>query len=115
MSRSETSSLEQSLKELYNRETEYQTACNSDADAEHAFKMKQARQYLAGEGSIDARKAQALIDCDKEYIAHLRAKAVRDFTKEKLRDSQAALSARQSLLTASSRSDQGYSNDRRVT
>lgn len=107
--------LEQSLTELYSRETEYQQACNNDAEAEHAFKIKQAKIYLSSDGSIEARKATALVQCDREYLTHLRTKAVRDFTKEKLRDSQAALSARQSLLSFSAKSDQGYANDRRVT
>lgn len=113
MSRSDTTNVESSITELYNREKEYQTACENDANAEHKFKMKQAEKYLAGEGSIEARKAQALVDCKKEYLEHLQAKAVKDFTQVKMKDSLQALSARQSILTSSTRSDQSYANDRR--
>lgn len=113
MSRSETHQLEQSLTEIYNREKEYEEACIADAEAEHIYKVKNATKFLEGEGTVDARKAQALVDCAKEHKAYLMANAVRDFTKEKLRDSQQALSARQSLLTASVRSDLGYAVDRR--
>ena len=115
MSRSDTQTVESSITELYNRETEYQTACNNDANAEHAFKMKQAERYLANEGSIEARKAQALVDCKAEYLKHLQAKAVKDFTQVKMKDSLQALSARQSILSASARGDQSYANDRRTT
>jgi len=107
--------VERALSELASREKHYEDACLSDADAEHAYRMRKAQALLAAEGTEKAREAKSIVDSNKEMLAHLKAKAVRDFTKEKLRDSQQALSARQSLLTASSRSDQGYSNDRRVT
>ncbi len=115
MSRSDSNNVESSISELYNRETEYQSACENDATAEHTFKMKQAERYLANEGSIEARKAQALLDCKDEYLNHLKAKAVKDFTQVKMKDSLQALSARQSILTASTRGDQSYSNDKRIT
>jgi hypothetical protein len=110
-----SSRLEQSLTELYDRETAYQKACTDEAEAEHAYKMKNASEFLGAEGSVEARKATALVACDKLYLDYLRKAAVRDFTKEKLRDSQQALSARQSLLTASVKSELGYANDKRVT
>lgn len=109
------SQLEKSLTELYGRETEYGTALQDDAEAEHAYKMKQAREYLAADGTEKARTATALIACELLHLDYLKKAAVKDFTKEKLRDSQQALSARQSLLTASVKSDLGYANDKRIT
>lgn len=109
------SRLEQSLTELYSRESEYGSALQDDAEAEHAYKMKQAREYLAAEGTEKARAATALIACETLHLDYLKKAAVKDFLKEKLRDSQQALSARQSLLTASVKSDLGYANDRRTT
>lgn len=109
------SRLQDSLQELYSRENEYGTALQQDAEAEHAYKMKQAREYLAAEGTEKARTATALIACETLHLDYLKKAAVKDFTKEKLRDSQQALSARQSLLTSSVKSDLGYANDKRVT
>lgn len=104
----EAQNLEKSLSEIYVREQDFEKACNDDAQAEHAFKLKYAQEFLSADGSVDARKATALTKCSEEHLAYLKATAVRDFTKEKLRDSQAALSARQSLLTASVKSDMNY-------
>lgn len=106
--------LETALHQLYDRETAYQTACEEEAEAEHAYKMKQAREFLDADGPVDVRKATALVACNGLYLDYLKKAAVKDFTKEKLRDSQQALSARQSLLTASVKSDFGYSVDRRI-
>lgn len=107
--------LEESLTELYSREQALQKACVDAAEIEGEYKLKLAKEYRLAEGTVKDRESVALEKCEKEYLAYLRAEAVRAFTKEAMRNSQQALSARQSLLTASSRSDQGYSNDRRVT
>lgn len=112
---SHQSNLEKALSELADRENSYENAVQDAAQKEHIFKMKQAKEFLQADGNVDTRKAAALVACDKEYFAHLTAEAIRDFTKEKLRDCQAALSARQSLLTASVKSDFGYATDRRLT
>ncbi len=109
-----SSRLEASLTELYAREQDYQTACEDSAQAEHRYKLKQAREYLSAEGTEKARTATALVACDEEYLDYLQKDAVRDFTKLKLQDSQQALSARQSLLTASVKSDLGYSLNKQV-
>jgi hypothetical protein len=109
-----TDQLEQSITELYTRETEYGQAGQDAAEAEHNYKIRHAKKYLEAEGSIEARKATAILECAKEHLEYLRTEAVRDFCREKLRDSQQCLSARQSLLSFSARSDQSYSNDRRV-
>ena len=109
------SRLEASLTELYNRETELGEALNKDADAEYAFKIKQAEEFELADGGAESRKMQSLLKCKAEYKAHLKAKAVKEFIKVKVADSQNALSARQTLLTNSVKSDLGYANDKRVT
>lgn len=109
MSLSETTQVENSISEIYDREKAYETACVDEAEAEHTFKMKQAREFLDAEGSVEARKATALVACDTLYLDYLKKSAVRDFTKEKLRDSQQVLSARQSILSANVKSNNAYS------
>lgn len=115
MSRSETSQLEQSITELYDREKDLRDACLSAAEIEGEYKLKLAKEYRLAEGTIKDRENTALENCQEQYLAWLKADAVRAFTKEAMRNSQQALSARQSLLTASTRADQTYANDRRIT
>lgn len=115
MSRSEASTLESSLKELYDREKALEQAMYSAVEIEGEYKLKLAKEYRLAEGTVKDRENTALENCRDLYLAYIKADAVRAFTKEAMRNSQQALSARQSLLTASSRSDQGYANDRRTT
>ena len=103
-----TSPVEKTLFVLWQREQDYQLACQEDADAEHLFKMKQAKEFLKAEGGVEVRKAIALIACEMEHDNHLHQKAILAFTKEKLKDAQQALTARQSLLAAAVKSDTGY-------
>ncbi len=107
--------LEQSLTELYSREQALQKACIEAAEIEGEYKLKYAKEYRLAEGTVKDRESEALEKCAKEYLAYIKADAVRAFTKEAMRNSQQALSARQTLLTASSRGDLGYANDKRVT
>jgi hypothetical protein len=100
--------LEKALTEIYNREQEFTKACTEEAEAEHAYKMKHAREFLQADGAVEQRKATALVACDVLYSDYLKKKAVKEFTKEKLRDSQDALSARQSLLSYEIKTNFGY-------
>ncbi len=70
------------------------------ADAEHTYRVENARKYLAATGSIEARKAQATIDCEHLMLERLRKDAKKEFAMEAVRDARQALSARQSLLKA---------------
>lgn len=110
MSRSQPDEIEISLSTLWDREQAFETAVRDDADAEHAFKMKQARAFLDADGTEKARAAKALVDSGKLYLDHLQKKAVKEFTREKLRDAQDALSARQSLLKYAAQTDFKYTN-----
>lgn len=107
--------LEDSLRELWQREKDYESACLAAADSEHAFKIKQAKEFKSAEGSVEARKADALIACDNEYKNYLTADAVKDFTKVKMIDIQQATNARQSLLSAAAKSDFNHANSRGTT
>lgn len=111
----EASALEKSLTELYSREEALRTALNNAAEIEAEYKLKLAKEYRLAEGTVKDRENLALEKCKEEYIAYVKADAVRAFTKEAMRNSQQALSARQSLLTASVKSDLGYANDKRIT
>lgn len=115
MSRSQVNILEDSITELYAREKDFEKACVDAADAEYAYRLKQAKEYLAAEGTEKARTATATVNCDKELRERLRTEAIRDFTKVNIVDSQQALSARQTLVRIEIQSDMGYANDRRTT
>lgn len=111
----EQDKLEKTIGELYTRETAYASACNDAAANEHTFKIKFATEFRKATGSVDLRKQTAMIECQEEYSNHLTADAVRDFTKEKLRDAQAVLSARQSILSATARADFNHAMSRGTT
>ncbi len=111
----ESNNVENVIRELYTRETAYTESCNQLADAEHAYKVALAVEFGKADGSVDVRKNLALIACKEQYKAYLQADAVKDYTKELLRDAQAVLSARQSLLSASMKGDFAYATDRRTT
>jgi len=95
-----TKNLENALSQLWEREKDFGSSLDDAAEKEHKYKMKFARSILTADGkNAETREAQALIECEEEYEAHLKAKAVATFTKEKLKDCQDALSARQTLLS----------------
>lgn len=91
--------IEQALIALWERESAYRDAVIADAEAEYAYKIAQAAAYLKAEGTEKARSAEALVAVAAEYKTHLECEAVKVFTREALMDAQAALSARQSLLS----------------
>lgn len=76
----------------------FKTALEEDAQAEHLAKVEKAKAFLKAEGTEKARDAQSVVDSDKYLLDHLKKKAIKEFTREALRDAQDALSARQSLL-----------------
>lgn len=108
MSRSNQNNIERSLADIWTREQEFGDAGQGDAEAEHAFKIKNAKEFLAADGSVEARKATALLACEKEHLDYLKKKAIKEFTREKLRDAQDALSARQSLLSYEAKTNFAY-------
>lgn len=100
--------LEKALLEMFRRESAFEDACMDLASAEHIFKMKQAKQIKLATGTVDEKKATALIECEVEHSAYKIAEAVKEALKEKLRDAQAAVSARQSILSAEAKGNFGY-------
>lgn len=114
MSRSNQDNVEQSLSMIFAREEDLRKALLDEAEAKHLYEVKQAKEILKAEGTEKVKVATALIACEDEYLDYLRKKAVATFTREAIQDAQQALSARQTLLTASVKSDFGYANDRRT-
>lgn len=110
MSRSNQDNIETSLSMLWDREQAFEQAAIEDAEAEHEFKMRHAKEFLTAEGSVEARKASALVASETLHANYLKKKAVKEFTREKLRDAQDALSARQSLLSYEAKTNFGSSS-----
>jgi hypothetical protein len=100
--------LEACLDAIWSRENDFEIACTDLAEAEHAFKIKEAKEFLSADGSVDARKATALVNCEALHGDYLKKKAIKEFSREKLRDAQDALSARQSLLSYEVKTNFGY-------
>src|SRR5690348_1301026 len=91
--------IEQAITEMFTRESDYEKACREAAEAEGAYKLAKARAFLSATGTVDARKAKADIECETLMNASLIADATEKFTKQKLDDVRAAISARQSILS----------------
>lgn len=105
--------VDQAIQDVYEREKAFGDALKREADAEYAFKVKQAQELLNAEGTESVKKSIALTKCSVEYKEYLMATASKEFIKAKLNDAQSVLSARQSLLSAEAKSDFGYANSRR--
>lgn len=97
--------LEKALDTLAARETDFETACKDFADAESTYRIKLAKAFLEADGSMELRKHTAIVQVETELRERDKCEAVKEFTKEKLRDVQAAVSARQSILSASVRTN----------
>lgn len=101
--------LEAVLSELFNREKEYEQACINAAEAESEYRIKIAREFRLAEGTVDAKKNAAIEACAKELSYRDTTDAIKDFTREKVKNAQIACSLRQSIYSAENRSDFGHS------
>lgn len=98
MSRSTKDNIEDALSEIQRREDAFKKALEDDAVAEHTAKLEKAKAFLSAQGTEKAREAQAVVDSEKFMLDQLKKRAVKEFTREALKDAQDALSARQTLL-----------------
>lgn len=103
--------LEGAIVTVFEREQAYEEAVTNAAIAEHDYKLKHAEEYLKADGTVDERKAKALKASANLHKNYLTTDAIRTFTREKLKDAQDVLSARQSLLSYEARTNFGYANN----
>jgi hypothetical protein len=100
--------LEQALEAVAAIEPDFEKALIDHANAETAYRVRKSEEYLKAEGTIQSREATAIVAVKQLLEQRNRAEAVKDFLKEKLRDRQAAVSARQSLLSAEVKTNQRF-------
>jgi hypothetical protein len=100
--------LEATLDAIHDRETAFGKALADYADAESEYRVQFAKAYLAAEGTEKARNSEAIVKVERFLRERDRAEAVKEFTREALRDAQAAVSARQSLLSADVRTNRAF-------
>lgn len=100
--------LKKALIEMWHREAYLIQALDADAEAEHAYKLAKATAYMGAEGTERTREAHSVEVTESLLLAHLKAKAVATYAKEKMKNIQAAVSARQSLLSASTKTNLTY-------
>lgn len=100
--------LEQALDAIHEREAAYGKALADYADAESEYRVQFAKAYLAAEGTEKARNSEAILKVERFLRERDRAEAVKEFCREALRDCQAAVSARQSLLSADLRTNKAF-------
>lgn len=100
--------LENALKAVEDLEPDFSEACKEYFAAKAEAKIAEKAAYSAAEGTIPEREAIAVTKT-AELIRDLANKEyLYTFLKEKLADRQAAVSARQSLLAASVRTNKAF-------
>lgn len=97
--------LETALNHLFTVEKEYGNALTDFAEAESEYRVQQAREYLKADGTEKARHNTSIDKVERFLRERDSKEAVRDFTREKLKDAQLVVSARQSLLYADVRTN----------
>lgn len=100
--------LEAALETVSSLEEDFEKACVGYAESESEYRVQFAKAYLAAEGTEKARNSEAIIKVERFLRERDRTEAVKEFTREKLRDSQAAVSARQTLLKANLETNQRF-------
>lgn len=108
MTQDKEQKLEEMLDLMSDRESAYETACIDAAKAESEYRIRLAEEFLKASGAVEQRKMEAI-----KAVQHLlrerdRTEAIRDFTREKLRDVQQAVSARQTLVSADVRTNRAF-------
>lgn len=97
--------IEEIITELKTCEKAYTDACLELAEAEAIYKHKKSLKYLQADGTIADRNAQADIECWDEHKRKLTAEAVLALTKAAMENCRNILSARQSILSAQSKTN----------
>ncbi len=100
--------LEQALVAVENIEPDFEKALLDFAAAETDYDVAWAKEFLSAAGAVEVRKQTATINTKALLTARNNAKAVVQFLRTKLKDRQDAVSARQSLLTASVKTNQRF-------
>lgn len=98
--------LDRALSRLFDRSAEYEKVLKDAAEAESEYRVQYAKEFLKAEGTIDQRKSAAIVAVERFLRERDRTEAQKDFMKEYVRSSQLECSARQSLLSAETRTNQ---------
>ena len=96
--------LDKALDALYDREKFYEDARKQAAIATYDHKIKRAVAFKSTTGTVKEREMLADEIASTEMRARFIAEAASDIAKEKLLDVRTAISARQSILNAETRS-----------
>lgn len=94
------SNLEKAIRELSVREGEYAKAVENAACIDADYRIAKALAFLRADGTDKTREYEAVVKCGELLKERDAAIAYRDLMREKLIDVRAALSARQSILSA---------------
>lgn len=96
--------IQRAIEEMARRENDYAAAATDYANKEAAYRLAKASAFLLAEGTVEQRKLIADKQCWEAMKEKLAAEAVLSIMKEKLQDVRAVLSARQSILSAETKS-----------
>jgi hypothetical protein len=97
--------IEKAIIHLHERGQLYKEAMMAKAEAEHAYKTARSAAFLKAEGTIKDKDALAELAVKDLLLTHLTAEATAAFAKASLDDCRAVISARQSILSAESKTN----------
>jgi hypothetical protein len=100
--------LEAAMDAVANIQPDFEDACRKFADAESEYRVQFAKEFLNASGAVEERKQKAIQAVERFLRERDKTEAIKEFTKEKLRNAQAAVSARQSLLSADVRTNKAF-------
>lgn len=70
------------------------------AKKENDYRLAKATAYLKSEGTVDARKSQVDLICEKERVASHIAEGLLDASRERIRSLRSVLSALQTIANS---------------
>jgi hypothetical protein len=97
--------IEKAIIHLHERGDLYRQALMAKAEAEHAYKLARSEAFLKAEGTIKDKEALADLAVKDLHLKYLTADATAAFAKGSLEDCRAVISARQSILSAESKTN----------
>lgn len=95
--------IEKAIAELFVREKAYSQFLKDEAEQEHQYRKSRAVAYLEAEGTVADKNAVADLQCADLYQKKVEAEARVAASKAMLDDCRQVLSARQSILSAHSK------------
>lgn len=101
--------LEEAIEHMMTMEGLFVEAVSKAATAESVYRLDFSDAFLLAQGTEKVRNAEALLRVREQLTMRNDTEATREYTFQKLKNSQTAVTARQSLLNANVRTNRAVS------